>query len=219
MRREGRLTPAQSRALDELLPRYGLPAGHDQLDFPGIFGNYNPVVLEIGFGNGTLLAQQAQAHPEINFIGVEVHRPGVGRLLLQLEQQQASNVRIMSDDAMEILQRQISPASLLAIWLFFPDPWPKKRHHKRRIVDSLFLDLAASALQDNGVLHLATDWQDYAEQMYETVSAHPGFSLFDQPPAPDYPFTRPATHFEQRGQKKGHRITDLYAVRQPEPQT
>jgi len=212
VRREGRLTPAQDRALNELLPRYQITSGNEQLDLAEIFGNQRPVVLEIGFGNGSLLAEQAARHPEINFIGIEVHRPGVGRLLQQLDKQGSNNVRVMSQDAVEILSRQIQPGSLFAIWLFFPDPWPKKRHHKRRIVKPQFLDLATSALQTHGILHLATDWQDYARQMQETVMAHPRLGLIENPQTAGYPFNRPTTHFEQRGQNKGHFITDLYAT-------
>jgi tRNA (guanine-N7-)-methyltransferase len=212
VRREGRLTPAQDRALLELLPRYQVQTDSSPLNFEEIFGNQNPVVLEIGFGNGTLLAEQAAQHPGYNFIGLEVHRPGVGRLLQQLDHQAISNVRIMNQDAIEILSTQISPASLFAIWLFFPDPWPKKRHHKRRIVNSRFLDHAANSLRPGGILQLATDWQDYAHHMRSTIKDHPRFSLTEKPEQHDYPFIRPPTHFEQRGQHRGHTITDLYAV-------
>jgi tRNA (guanine-N7-)-methyltransferase len=212
VRREGRLTPAQDRALLELLPRYQVQTEGSPLNIDEIFGNQNPVVLEIGFGNGTLLAEQAAQHPDYNFIGLEVHRPGVGRLLQQLDHQAISNVRIMNQDAIEILSTQINPASLFAIWLFFPDPWPKKRHHKRRIVNSRFLDHAANSLQPGGILQLATDWQDYAHHMRSTITDHPRFSLTEKPGQRDYPFIRPSTHFEQRGQHRGHIITDLYAA-------
>ena len=212
VRREGRLTPAQDRALLKLLPRYQVQTDRSPLNFDEIFGNQNPVVLEIGFGNGTLLAEQAAQHPDYNFIGLEVHRPGVGRLLQQLDHQAISNVRIMNQDAIEILSTHVSPASLFAIWLFFPDPWPKKRHHKRRIVNNRFLDHAANSLRPDGILHLATDWQDYAHHMQSAITDHPRFSLTEKPDQQDYPFIRPPTHFEQRGQRRGHTITDLYAV-------
>jgi len=212
VRREGRLTPAQDRALGELLPRYQILPGNEQLDLAEIFGNRHPVVMEIGFGNGSLLAEQATRHPEVNFIGIEVHRPGVGRLLQQLELHENRNVRVMNHDAVEILNHQIPPRSLSAIWLFFPDPWPKKRHHKRRILNRQFLDLAANALQEGGILHLATDWQDYALQMQEVIEEHHRFSLAQNPDPSSYPFSRPATHIEQRGQRKGHTIRDLYAT-------
>jgi tRNA (guanine-N7-)-methyltransferase len=212
VRREGRLTPAQQRALHELLPRYQIQPGNGHINLAAVFGNQHPVVLEIGFGNGALLAQQAALHPDINFIGIEVHRPGVGRLLQQLQQQGNDNVRVMSLDAVEVLEQQIPPAALMAVWLYFPDPWPKKRHHKRRIVNSHFLDLAATALQANGILHMATDWQDYAQHMQEAITAHARFERIHSPVLSTYPFSRPLTHFEQRGQKKGHSITDLYAL-------
>jgi len=212
VRREGRLTPAQERALNELLPRYQIQSDSSALDFGEIFGNQNPVVMEIGFGNGKLLAEQASRHPDYNFIGLEVHRPGVGRLLQQLEKQAISNVRIMSHDAVEVLSTQINPGSLAAIWLFFPDPWPKKRHHKRRIVNNRFLDLTANSLQADGILHMATDWQDYAQHMHSAITDHQQLSLTQKPELRGYPFIRPLTHFEQRGQHRGHTITDLYAM-------
>ena len=212
VRREGRLTPAQDRALNERLPLYQILPGTRPLDFAAIFGNHNPVIMEIGFGNGTLLAEQANKHPEFNFIGIEVHRPGVGRLLQQLDQQASKNVRIMGHDAVEILSTQIAPASLFAIWLFFPDPWPKKRDHKRRIVNAGFLDLATKSLQTDGILHMATDWQDYAEHMRAAIQAHSRLIQVEDIEQTDYPFTRPSTHFERRGKRKGHGITDLYAL-------
>lgn len=211
VRREGRLTPAQQRALSDLLPRFQIDSTLQPLDLESIFHNKRPVVLEIGFGNGSLLAQQAKQYPEINFIGIEVHRPGVGRLLQQLDRQGIENVRIMDTDAVEVLEHLIPPKSLLAIWLYFPDPWPKKRHHKRRIVDQHFLDLVANVLQSRGLLHMATDWQNYAEHMLAEVEAHRRFKVIQTPDGANYPFDRPVTHFEQRGRKKGHCITDLYA--------
>jgi len=212
VRREGRLTPAQERALNELLPRYQIPSGSSPLIFSEIFGNQNPVVMEIGFGNGTLLAEQAVLHPDYNFVGLEVHRPGVGRLLQQLDKQSISNVRIMNYDAMQVLSSQIKPASLFAVWLFFPDPWPKKRHHKRRIVNHDFLDHVSNALEADGILHMATDWQDYADHMHSAIKNHPHLSLIEKSALRNYPFIRPSTHFQQRGQHKGHTITDLYAT-------
>ena len=180
--------------------------------FAAIFGNRHPVIMEIGFGNGNLLAEQATRYPEINFIGVEVYRPGIGRLLQQLEKHENHNVRILTQDAVEVLSCQIAPDSLFAIWLFFPDPWPKKRHHKRRILNQQFLDLAASATQSGGILHFATDWQDYAQQTRATINKHPQFSLASGFDLSNYPFTgRPLTHFEQRGKHKGHSIDDIYA--------
>jgi len=212
VRREGRLTAAQERALNELLPCYQIASDNSPLNFPEIFGNRNPVIMEIGFGNGTLLAEQAALHPDYNFVGLEVHRPGVGRLLQQLDKQSINNIRIMNCDAMQVLSTQIIQASLFAIWLFFPDPWPKKRHHKRRIVNSSFLDHVSSALEAEGILHMATDWQDYAEHMQSAINNHSQFSLTDKPEQQIYPFKRPSTHFQRRGQHRGHTITDLYAT-------
>lgn len=211
VRREGRLTSGQIRALDELLPRYQIETNSIPLNFADIFGNHNPVVMEIGFGNGLLLAEQADKHPEFNFIGIEVHRPGVGRLLQQLDKQKSNNVRVMSHDAVDILSTQVTPGSLFAIWLYFPDPWPKKRHHKRRIVNERFLDLVSSSLQIGGILHMATDWRDYAVKMRQAIVQHPRLTLIDKSELVNYPFNRPATHFERRGQRKGHVIMDMYA--------
>ena len=212
VRREGRLTPAQERAIDELLPRYRIDPGAGHLRLNEIFGNTQPVVMEIGFGNGSLLAEQSASHPEYNFIGIEVHRPGIGRLLQQLDRQGSQNVRISDRDAIELLEDNIPENSLDAIWLYFPDPWPKKRHHKRRIVNSHFLDLAARTLKRHGLLHMATDWQEYAEHMRAEISTHTRFSLVASPDRKYYPFARPSTHFEQRGRRKGHQVSDLYAV-------
>ena len=212
VRREGRLTSAQDRALRELLPQYQLETGTARLNFEGVFGNDQPVVMEIGFGNGSLLAGQSLQHPEFNFIGIEVHRPGVGRLLQQLLTQGTVNVRVSDQDAMRLLEQRIPEHSLYAMWLYFPDPWPKKRHHKRRIVNQRCLDLVARALKENGVLHMATDWQDYAEHMQAAISNHGAFRLVTDPGETGHPFQRPTTHFEQRGRRKGHRITDFYAV-------
>ena len=212
VRREGRLTPAQDRALAELLPRYRIDEHTKPLDLPTLFGNTHPVVMEIGFGNGSLLAEQSASYPQFNFIGIEVHRPGIGRLLQRLEARDISNVLIWEQDAIILLEHMLPAHSLSAIWLYFPDPWPKKRHHKRRIVNAHFLDLAARALQQHGVLHMATDWEDYAMHMRCEIENHQHFSLATKPARDVYPFKRPATHFEQRGIRKGHQVSDLYAV-------
>lgn len=208
------MTAAQRRALNELLPRYQIPSDTQSLELTTIFGNANPVILEIGFGNGTLLAQQADAHPDKNFIGIEVHRPGIGRLLRQISANGSANIRIMVGDAVEILSRQFTPCALSAVWVFFPDPWPKKQHHKRRLVKSDFLQLAAQTLQPQGILHLATDWRDYAQQIRNNIIAEPRLTLATQPPTSTYPFIRPTTHFESRGRGKGHQINDIYAINQ-----
>jgi tRNA (guanine-N7-)-methyltransferase len=210
VRREGRLTPAQERALDELWPLYGLSA-RQRLKPPEVFGRRAPVTLEIGFGNGESLAEMASREPGTNFIGIEVHRPGVGRLLNQLKQQELTNVRIFCHDAVEILSHCIDDHSLDRVLLFFPDPWPKKKHHKRRIVQTAFIQLLANKLKHGGRLHMATDWQPYAEHMLEVMQA--SAALFMNVAGKDQyslrPAYRPVTKFEQRGQRLGHGVWDL----------
>ena len=212
VRREGRLTAAQQRALKDLLPLYRIDQETSPMGLAELFGNNHPVVMEIGFGNGSLLAEQAASYPHFNFIGIEVHRPGIGRLLQRLDEQNITNVRISDQDAIELLKHMIPAHSLAAIWLYFPDPWPKKRHHKRRIVNADFLDLAMRALQSHGILHMATDWEEYAAHMANEIEKHQHFSLIDKPGPDSYPFSRPSTHFEQRGKRRGHQVSDLYAL-------
>lgn len=208
--RQGRMTEAQQRAFETLWPRYGLNLDAGMLDLPALFGNDHPVILEIGFGNGEALAQQAQRHPERNFLGVEVHSPGVGHLMIKLAEQESDHVRILQCDAMELLRHHLPPGSLAGVLLFFPDPWHKKRHHKRRIVQPEFAGLVHRALIQGGVLHMATDWEEYAHHMLRVLSGHPGFlnqagsGCFA--PRPD---DRPLTKFEQRGQRLGHDVWDL----------
>ncbi|WP_232023933.1 tRNA (guanosine(46)-N7)-methyltransferase TrmB [Sulfurivermis fontis] len=208
--RQGRLTPAQQRAMDELFPRFGVPCGETPLDFATIFGRSAPRVLEIGFGNGDSLAAIAQAHPDIDYLGIEVHTPGVGHLLLRIEELALTNLRVMRDDAVEVLTRRIADASLDAVYLFFADPWPKKRHHKRRIVQEEFVQLLRRKLKIGGHFHMATDWEDYARHMLEVMNVAAGFRNTspsgDYVPRPDY---RPLTKFEQRGQRLGHGVWDL----------
>ena len=208
--RQGRMTDAQQRALVELWPRYGLAVPEHQLDLPGSFGNPNPVTLEIGFGNGEALAENAARFPQRNYLGIEVHGPGVGALMLRLDQQQSRNVRILQTDAMELLRRHIPAAALQAVLLFFPDPWPKKKHHKRRIVQTEFAELVQRALIPGGLVHMATDWEDYARQMLEVFSHAPGFvniaGMGNYAPRPD---SRTLTKFERRGQRLGHGVWDL----------
>lgn len=210
VRREGRLTSAQERALETLWPIYGIEFSDKSLDFAAIFDRSAPITLEIGFGNGASLTQMTAASPEQNFIGIEVHRPGVGNLLQQLEQENLTNVRVICYDAVEVLQQMIPPTSLDRIQIFFPDPWPKKKHHKRRLIQSSFINLLATRIKPNGILHLATDWQNYAEQMLEVLTASSDFintaPANDYLPRPDY---RPLTKFEQRGQHLGHGVRDL----------
>ncbi len=208
--RQGRVTEAQQRAFDQLWPRYGLTLDEAQLDLTGLFGNPNPVTLEIGFGNGESLAKMAREAPGQNFLGVEVHTPGVGHLMIKLDEYDCSNVRILQTDAMELLRHHLPAASLSRVQLYFPDPWPKKRHHKRRIVNQEFADLLSQILLPGGVLHMATDWENYAEQMMETLTAHPDFT--NQAGEGNFsprPENRPLTKFEQRGQRLGHGVWDL----------
>lgn len=212
--REGRLTPGQQRALDELYPRYGLELEGKPLDFAALFGRAVPVVLEIGFGNGESLAAMAQAHPERGYLGIEVHRPGVGHLLMQIEREGIENLRVANADAQEAL-KLIPEGSLYGVQLFFPDPWPKKRHHKRRLVQPEWAATMRDKLQPGGFLHLATDWENYAEHMMEVLSATPGLRNSAGPDqfAPR-PVDRPETKFEQRGKRKGHGVWDLIFLRE-----
>lgn len=210
VRREGRITRAQQRALTELWSRYGIDDASAPLDLPAVFGRGGPVTLEIGFGNGDTLLAAAAAQPESNFLGVEVHRPGVGSLLRKLDKAGLMNVRVAIADAKHVLEACIPDAALAAVYLFFPDPWLKKRHHKRRLVQSGFVDLVRMKLQPGGYFHLATDWWDYAEHMLAVLSRARG--LANAAGAGRYaprPPTRPATKFEQRGRKLGHDVWDL----------
>lgn len=210
VRREGRLTPGQQRAMEVLFPRFGIEAGEAPLDLDAVFGRSAPRILEIGFGNGESLAEIAKNHPQNDYIGIEVHRPGVGHLLMRIEEQELTNVRVMCADAVEVLEKQIPDASLNALYLFFPDPWHKKRHHKRRQVQPEWAQLVRRKLKSGGRLHMATDWQHYAEHMLEILDAAEGFkntsASGNYSPKPDY---RPETKFERRGLKLGHGVWDL----------
>jgi len=207
--RTGRITRAQTRALEELLPRFGIPYSDAVLDLDAIFGRRAPRVLEIGFGNGDTLVELASRAPEMDFIGVEVHPPGIGHCLLAVEALGLTNVRVIAHDAVEVLQHQLPPASLDEVLIYFPDPWPKKRHHKRRIVQPEFVALVASRLQSGGHFRLATDWEPYAAWMLEVIGASPEFrnaasggGCVDRP-------ERGATRFERRGQRLGHSVFDF----------
>ena len=210
--RTGRMTPGQEKAFNDFWPIFGFdfdPAR--KLDFTHLFGNNNPVWLEIGFGDGESLASMAKASPDKNYLGIEVHTPGVGHLLLRLAEEDISNVRIMSADAMEILRHSIPKQSLAGVQLFFPDPWHKKKHHKRRIVQSAFVDLLAQLLQPNGIFHAATDWEDYARHMLAVLSERQDVfeNLSAQGDYIPHPQGRPTTKFERRGQHLGHGVWDL----------
>jgi len=207
VRREGRMTAAQKRALAELLPRYGLTVGEGLVDFSDAFGRRAPVVLEIGFGNGDTLAALAAQNPQNNYLGIEVHRPGVGRLLARLEAEGLNNVRVLCADAKETLVQYVPDESLSAVYVLFPDPWPKQRHHKRRLVQPDFIELVRRKLEPGGRLHLATDWSAYAEQMQEVLVHAQGFA-----PAMSVE-SRPPTKYEARGHRLGHVVRDLVYVR------
>ena len=214
VRRDGRITPAQSRALKELWPRYGIDLIEAPIDFARLYGRSAPVILEIGFGNGDALLASAKAHPDMNYLGIEVHRPGVGGLLRHLEAEALDNVRIILADAKDVLAKHIPDGSLAGMQLFFPDPWPKKRHHKRRLVQPDFAALMARKLKPGGYIHLATDWQDYATQMVSVLSQTPGLQGASRNgPAQEYSSNRPVTKFETRGKKLGHEVWDMVFYR------
>jgi tRNA (guanine-N7-)-methyltransferase len=208
--RQGRFTPAQQRAFDALWPRFGLDYQGSPRDFDSVFGRKAPRILEVGFGNGEALRHSAARDPERDHIGIEVHAPGVGRLLNALAQDDARNVRLYHHDAVEVLQNEVADAGLDEVRIYFPDPWHKKRHHKRRLVSPAFAALLVRKLAPGGRLHLATDWHDYAEQMWDVLDATPGLRNRAGPrghvPRPDW---RPQTHFEARGLKLGHGVWDL----------
>jgi tRNA (guanine-N7-)-methyltransferase len=208
--RRGRSTAAQERALEQLWPRYGVPFSNQSLDLTTLFGRAAPTMIEIGFGAGEALLSFAQAHPEMNCLGIEVHPPGVGHLMLGLDAANATNVRISMHDAVEVLEQQIPPGSLALAHVFFPDPWPKKRHHKRRIIKPTFVSLLARALHPNGTLRLATDWEHYAMHMRDVLDASPEFSnRAGEQGFVDRPSERPLTRFERRGHRLGHVMWDL----------
>ncbi|MBD3777072.1 MAG: tRNA (guanosine(46)-N7)-methyltransferase TrmB [Thiotrichales bacterium] len=208
--RQGRLSASQQQAIDSQWPRFGLEMADELLDLNAVFGREAPTIVEIGFGMGTSLAAMAEAHPEQNYIGIEVHRPGVGALLKLIEEKGLTNIRIFNHDAIEVLAKRIPKNSLSAVYLFFPDPWHKTRHHKRRIVQPAFVKTLAEHLKTGGHFHMATDWENYAEHMMEVMSAAPDFKNTQAPgqytPRPDY---RPLTKFEQRGHRLGHGVWDL----------
>jgi tRNA (guanine-N7-)-methyltransferase len=210
VRRAGRITSAQRRALTELWPRYGIEPGETSLDLAALFPKRAPLIVEIGFGNGEALAAMAAAHPENNYLGIEVHRPGIGSLLLRVESGALTNIRLLEGDAKEVLAQRILAESIQGVHLFFPDPWPKKRHHKRRLVQTDFIELIRRALTAGGYFHLATDWQEYAEHMLALLTQTPGFEntagVGCYAPRPEY---RPLTKFERRGQRLGHGVWDL----------
>jgi tRNA (guanine-N7-)-methyltransferase len=205
--RQGRVSNAQRRAFVELLPRYGVPFETRPRDLDAVFGRSAPKILEIGSGMGETTAAIALAHPENDYLAVEVHTPGVGSLLKQVAELGLANLRVVQHDGVEVLQEMIPPAALDGVHLFFPDPWPKKRHHKRRLVQPAFAALVASRLRPGGYVHAATDWQHYAVQIVEVFTCEP---LLENTTAgfAERPETRPVTKFEQRGLALGHRVWD-----------
>ncbi|HEX8987149.1 MAG TPA: tRNA (guanosine(46)-N7)-methyltransferase TrmB [Rhodocyclaceae bacterium] len=206
--RQGRVSNAQARYLEAGMPRWGIPYAAAPLDFDSVFGRTAPRILEIGCGMGETTATIAAAHPGNDYLGIEVHSPGVGSLLKEIATRELTNLRVIQHDAVEVVRDMIPPGSLAGIHIYFPDPWPKKRHHKRRLVQGPFVAQLASRLAPGGYLHCATDWEEYAQQMLEVLGAEPllqntaaGFA-----PRPDY---RPPTKFEQRGLRLGHGVWDV----------
>ena len=218
VRRAGRITASQKNALRELWPVYGIDYDTTELNLATVFGREAPCTMEIGYGDGETLVAQANAHPDQNFVGVEIYAPGVGHILISIKRENLSNVRLIREDAVDVLTYQITLASLDSVNLFFPDPWPKKKHHKRRIVQPGFARLVASRLKPGGRFHLATDWVPYAEHMLEVLSS---CEYLDNCSASnnyvERPDTRPRSKFEQRGQKLGHEVRDLLFVRNENP--
>lgn len=206
--RQGRLTGAQRRACETLLPRFGIPYAHAPIDLDRVFERAAPRVVEIGTGMGETTATIAAAHPENDYIGIEVHAPGVGSLLNRIIEYGLANVRVIQHDAVEVLRDMIPPAALDGVHVFFPDPWPKKRHHKRRLIQPPFAALLASRMKPGAYLHVATDWEDYARQILDTLSAEPLLvnTCGGYAPRPEW---RPPTKFEARGLRLGHRVWDL----------
>jgi tRNA (guanine-N7-)-methyltransferase len=212
--RQGRLSPAQRRAHETLLPRYGIAYRAQFVDLHAVFGRAAPKILEIGFGMGETTARLAQMHPECDYLGVEVHTPGIGSLLRRIDELQLTNVRIVPHDAVEVVRDMIEDAALNGVHIFFPDPWPKKRHHKRRLLQPPFARLLASRLAPGAYLHVATDWRDYAVSILEVLRNEPLLenTAVDFAPGPGF---RPLTKFEARGRKLGHSVWDLVFVRRP----
>ena len=206
--RQGRLSNAQQRAHETLLPVFGSPYQPQLIDLDRVFGRVAPKILEIGFGMGETTAAIAQAHAQNDYLGIEVHTPGVGSLLKQIGELGLTNVRIIQHDAVEVLEKMIAPVSLDGVHIFFPDPWPKKRHHKRRLIQGPLAALLASRIKSGGYLHAATDWQEYAEHILAVLSAEPALENSAQGFAPR-PDTRPETKFESRGLKLGHGVWDI----------
>jgi tRNA (guanine-N7-)-methyltransferase len=210
--RQGRVSKAQRRAHDILLPRYGVAFERRPLDLDALFGRHAPRILEVGFGMGETTAEIAAAHPRNDYLAIEVHTPGVGSLLKQIDERGLTNIRIVQHDAVEVLEHMVAPATLDGVHVFFPDPWPKKRHHKRRLLKPGFVQLLASRLKPAGYIHVATDWEEYAREVLEVMSQE--HALENSAAAfVARPDDRPLTKFEERGLKLGHRVWDIIFVR------
>ena len=206
--RQGRVSNAQRQALEKLMPEYGISLGTGLLDLEHIFGRSAPVFLEIGFGMGETTAAIAKAHPQNDYLAVEVHTPGVGSLLKQIKELGLTNIRVLQHDVVELFRQGLPPECLAGVHIFFPDPWPKARHHKRRLLQPAFVALLCRHLKSGGYIHAATDWQDYAQQILWVFSGEPQLvnTAVDYAPRPLY---RPLTKFEQRGLRLGHGVWDL----------
>ena len=210
VKREGRLTKGQTRAIKDLFPLFGLELQEQTINFDDVFKRSAPRILEIGFGNGASLSEMASNHPEQDYLGIEVHRPGVGTLLTQIEKLDLTNLRVMNADAIDVLNKMIADESLDVVYLFFADPWHKTKHHKRRIVQEEFVQLLRNKLKVCGIFHMATDWHDYAKHMMRVLNATEGYeNTAGQDQYLTQPGYRPLTKFEQRGQRLGHGVWDL----------
>ena len=213
VRREGRMSRAQQQALEKLLPVYGITDLEHPLDIPHVFPFSGPCYLEIGFGMGSSLLEMAMQHPQNLYLGIEVHRPGIGSLLLRIEQMQVNNIRVINHDAVEVLEKIIPDRSLDGVYLFFPDPWHKRKHHKRRILQPAFVDMVHEKLKPGAIFHMATDWEDYAMHMMQVMSQAPGFVNSMPPGQYADRADRPPTKYEQRGERLGHAVHDLIFLR------
>ena len=210
VKRESRMSRRQRTAIDLLFPLYGLQLTRQPLDFTKLFDRAAPTILEIGFGMGNTLALMAQQNPGTNYIGIEVHRPGVGSLLATLQEYDIENVRVFCHDAIEVLEQSVPDESLDGIQIFFPDPWPKKRHHKRRLIQSSFINLLSEKLKTEATLHIATDWENYAQWIDDILADKPRFLKLPK----DTPHQRPTTKYEQRGLGLGHGVWDLIYIKE-----